>query len=126
MYALVAGIGIFALNTAAIAFYWYASMFWFDMLMHTLGGVFVALLGGALFTRTFRTLGWREIMITNLLFIFIIGLGWEFYEYIVQFWIKGINLASISDSISDVICDMTGGILGTYFVILIKRRYNRE
>lgn len=124
-YAASVGIGVLLLNSVANAFYWYVSIPWFDMFMHTLGGVFVALLGGAFLARRLVELTPRELFITVALFVFIIGLGWEYYEYIVQFYIKNVHLADVSDSISDLICDMIGGSIGSLFVIRAQKRYNR-
>ena len=123
--AAALGIIIMLVNALANAFYWYVSIPWFDMLMHTIGGVFVAVLGAALLVRHIRLLPKRELFITLALFVFVIGLVWEYYEYVVQFFIKGVQLAAISDSISDIICDMAGGMIGSIFVIWIKKRYNK-
>jgi len=122
--ASIFGIGIFLINAAASAFYWYVTMPWFDMMMHILGGVFVALLGASFFFSRIRMLPTYELFVTVLLFVFIIGLAWEYYEYIVQFYVKGVQLAHLTDSISDIICDVVGGSIGTCFVILLKKRYN--
>ena len=54
------------------------------------------------------------------------GLAWEYYEYVVQFYIKNVHLADVPDSIGDLSADMLGGILGTSFVIAYKKRYNKR
>ncbi|MBY0328670.1 hypothetical protein K2Q02_01070 [Patescibacteria group bacterium] len=115
------------LNTLATMFYWYVSIPWYDMMMHTLGGVFLVVFIAALFTRRVLRSSHVHSITTVLFVVLIIGLGWEFYEYIVQYSIKGsARLASIPDSISDMVCDMFGGILGVYFVLMLKRRYNKN
>lgn len=124
--AALVGIGLFVVNAVAVTFYWYVSILWFDMLMHTIGGVFVALLGAAVLWRHIKDLRGWDVFITLALFVFIIGLAWEYYEYVVQFFIKSVHLADISDSISDLICDMCGGMLGAIFVIVLQKRYNRR
>lgn len=116
------GIGIFLLNAFASVFYIYISTPWFDMLMHALGGVFIAITTAALLAK--RLYSKHERFIVLLLTVFIIGLGWEYYEYLVQFVIKSVDLAKIPDSVSDLICDMIGGTLGATFVILARKRYN--
>ena len=121
----ISGISLFVVNALAVVFYWYVSIGWFDMLMHTIGGLFVAFLGSAFLFKHIRKLGSRELFVTIGLFVFIIGLAWEYYEYIVQFYIKSVQLADVADSISDLICDMVGGTIGAIFVILIKKRYNQ-
>lgn len=123
--AAIVGILLLSMNWLANAFYWYVSIPPFDMYMHMLGGIFVVLIGSAFGLRHILGKRAKEVVIELLLFVFIVGLAWEYYEYLVQFYIKGVHLADISDSISDVICDMVGGILGTVFVLITKRRYNK-
>lgn len=40
---------IWLINTVASSFYWYSAMWWFDIPMHILGGLFLALIFGATF-----------------------------------------------------------------------------
>ncbi len=124
-YAALVGIGIFLINTLAHVFYWYVSIWWFDMLMHTIGGVFVAFVCSMITFKQIESLPFRELFIVIALMVFIVGLAWEYYEYVVQYYVRGVQLASIPDSVSDLICDMIGGSLGALFVIWTKKRYNR-
>ena len=94
------------------------------MVMHTLGGLVLAFLGGAIFSEHIKKLPSFEIVVTILLFVTIIGMGWEYYEYAIQHFIKTVRLADWSDSISDMLCDMIGGAIGVFFVLRIKRMYN--
>jgi hypothetical protein len=119
-------VALFLFNLLAYQFYWYVSIPWYDMVMHTAGGIFLALFLGAHFHKRLYVMETKEIIITILLGVFVIGLGWEYFEYMVQVIVKPIPFADFADSISDVICDMTGGIIGTYFVLQAKKRYNRE
>ncbi len=125
VYTALLGISILVINTLAHVLYWYASIWWFDMLMHTIGGVFVAFVGATYLFRRTQALTWGEYFITLALLVFIIGLAWEYYEYVVQYYVKGVQLASVADSVSDLICDMIGGSVGALFVIWTKKRYNR-
>jgi len=124
--AALVGISLFVVNALASTFYWYVTIPWFDMLMHAIGGVFVALLGGAFLRKQLRGISSYHMFINIALFVFIIGLAWEYYEYVVQYFIKHVQLADPADSISDLICDMLGGIVGAGFVILLNTKYNRS
>lgn len=126
--AATTGIFLFVVNWIANTFYWYVSISWFDMLMHTIGGMFTVFVTAAFLyrSRQLQGLDSKELFITLALIAFIIGLGWEYYEYLVQFLIKSVQLASIPDSISDLICDMVGGVIASIFVIVMQRRYNRR
>lgn len=114
---------LFLFNLMANAFYWYTSIFGFDKIMHFFGGVFLAFLVCALRPRPLESPVGRSIIKVAFI-VFIIGLGWEFFEYGVQFLIKGVHLADPIDSVGDLIFDVVGGIIGTFFVILEKKRYN--
>lgn len=117
---------VFALHLLATVFYWYNSVSDFDKIMHTLGGVFIALLGAMLFWRYVSHLGRRDTVVALLLFVLIMGLAWEYYEYVIQFFVKHVHLADIDDSITDLIADMCGGVLGASFVLWSKKRYNTK
>lgn len=116
---------ILCLHLLANTFYWYVSIPWFDMLMHTLGGVFLAFFAATLAPKFLLKNFSLGNMLAILVVVFIVGLGWEAFEYIVQYVIKGsIRLAHIGDSISDMVCDMVGGVIGVYLVKRIQKRYN--
>lgn len=123
--AAITGITLLVVNALAVVFYWYDAIWWFDMPMHTVGGVLVVFVGAAFLFSRIKRLPVGELFITLALFVFIVGLAWEYYEYVVQFYIKSVHLADIADSISDLICDMVGGSIGALFVILLKKRYNQ-
>lgn len=123
--AAILGSILFTFNFMANKFYWYTSIAPFDMYMHTLGGMFVVIVGAAFLSKDTIFADNRKLFIILSLFVFIIGLGWEYYEYVVQFYVKGVHLADLNDSISDLLCDMLGSILGFFFVIIFKKRYNK-
>lgn len=121
--AVLIGI-IFVLHKAATFFYWYSSIDQFDMLMHTLGGVFIAVWGSALLyplLKDQKPILWL-IILTALTIV--IGFLWEVFEFSVQGLMQVETLANIPDSLSDMVFDMMGGILGTLFAIYRTKRYN--
>jgi hypothetical protein len=115
---------IWAINSLANMFYWYSAMWWFDIPMHILGGAFLALLLGAIFFKKLISLNKKEITITILLGVVIVGAGWEVFEYVVQHMIKGLPLANFPDSIKDMLMDIIGGFLASFFVLKAVKRYN--
>lgn len=119
-------VGIFLLNLIANALYWYTAIAWFDMVMHTLGGIFLGFgVASFLFDR-FRNKKDLSVFLIIAAIVLVVGLGWEGYEYLVQFLVKGVHLADIPDSISDLYCDITGGAIASLFVLFDKRRYNES
>lgn len=125
IFSAILGSILFTFNFIANKFYWYTSITPFDMYMHTLGGIFVAVVAGAFLSKDTIFADNKKLFIILSLFVFIVGLGWEYYEYIVQFYIKGVHLADLNDSISDLLCDMLGGVIGFFFVLIFKKRYNK-
>jgi hypothetical protein len=115
---------IWCINMLANAFYWYSAMWWFDIPMHVLGGVFLALVAGALWFDRLVRLAPHDALVILLLFVVIVGLGWECFEYGVQALIKGKQLAHVPDSIKDLLMDTIGGTIGAYFVLRTVKRYN--
>jgi len=115
---------IWAINSLANMFYWYSAIWWFDIPMHILGGAFLALLLGAIFFKKLISLNKKEIIITVLLGVVIVGAGWEVFEYVVQHLIKGLPLANFPDSIKDMLMDIIGGFLASFFVLRAIKRYN--
>lgn len=116
---------IWLVNTAANHFYWYSAMWWFDIPMHIIGGMFLGLFAGALFFKKIRGLSNKEVLVIILLFVLIVGLSWELFEYVVQAFIKGATLASVPDSIKDMVMDLLGGLFTSFFVLRAIKRYNR-
>jgi hypothetical protein len=116
---------IWLVHTLANTFYWYSAIWWFDIPMHILGGMFLAFAAGALFFKVLLPLDFKERIVIILLFVLIAGLGWELFEYFVQNFIKGDQLASFPDSVKDMMMDLFGGIVASYFVLRALKRYNK-
>lgn len=117
---------VWLVNALANRFFWYSAMWWFDIPMHIMGGIFLGFGAGALCFRRIMKLSPHDAFVTLLLFVLVFGIGWEFFEYIVQAIIKGgPQLANIPDSIKDVFMDIVGGTLASFFVLRTIRRYNR-
>ena len=125
IYSALLAIGIFFLNKIANSFYWYSAMPQFDMVMHTLGGIFIAIWSGALIFESFRDtkpVVWIIVLCASVL---IVGFLWEVFEFSVQGIVHLETLANIPDSISDMVCDLFGGVIGSIFVIIKIKSYNK-
>jgi VanZ family protein len=106
--ALLAG-----LNLVGIAFYFYWTLWWFDILMHFLagfsGGLFAIwfVFYAGLFSKRAPTI--LEAIFVSLLAIAIVGVVWEIFEYL-----NGITLSTQSYSLDvtyDIIADLVGAIV---------------
>jgi type IV secretory pathway TrbL component len=126
-YACALVVFIWIINTLANKFYWYSAMWYFDIPMHIMGGIFLGLLFGAIFFKKLLILDTRDSLVIILLSVLIVGLGWEFFEYTVQAFLKGsLQIANLPDSIKDMAMDMLGGSLASIFVLKAVKRYNRQ
>ncbi|QQR49894.1 hypothetical protein IPF86_02260 [Candidatus Nomurabacteria bacterium] len=112
---------IFLTNLIASVFYWYISMWWFDMPMHFLGGVWLALFGYWLLLVIFerKHLAISDIRsiptIRLMLFVLILGISWEFFEFVVSHT-TGAMLGNTVDSLSDICFDLAGGLVGLLYL----------
>jgi hypothetical protein len=113
---------VFGLNILAHFFFWYNSIWWFDMLMHFLGGLFLAVLALTLFWNiVHREKLWLQFLFV-ILFVLFVGLVWEVYEFGVQGFLQVTGIADIPDSISDLVFDVLGGVFG--FLLLRQKVKN--
>lgn len=97
---------IFLLNFIASKFYWYSTIWYFDMPMHFLGGIWLGLVFSYIFLSCALTL--RTILFI-ILGVLIVGLGWETFELIFVNYIA-VNPFNLVDTISDVCFDLAGGL----------------
>lgn len=115
------GLVIGLLHALAINLYLYWELWWLDMLMHFLGGFWVALLGFwiiAFFDRV-EEFSKKQILIVSVVFTLVIGLLWELFE-------AGAGLSFVGrdawgDTILDIIFDIVGGLTAGYYIF---KRYS--
>jgi len=121
---LVGGIGLIIalLHLLAINFFLYWDLMWFDLIMHFLGGVWVALLGFwimAFFTRA-EEFSTRSIIYVSVFFTLGIGVLWEIFE--AGAGISFVGKDMWGDTLSDLALDIVGGLVSGFY---ISKRYNK-
>lgn len=127
-------IGVFigfiaVLNYYAYQFHWYWEFWWFDIIMHTLGGVWVGSM--ALWYYYFRKIPPTGIFVPRKSFVFalslasisVIGVGWELFEFSVDTFIT-LSRHDPVDTASDLFFDAVGSILavGIFFLVYNKSK----
>lgn len=122
---LVLIVGIFVINSLAMRFHWYSIVWWFDMPMHALGGMWVAL--ASLFIYRYKHTTTEDIFRPKMIFVIalisvlVIGVLWEFFEFGMEA-VGTVDLANPIDSLSDICFDLAGGVVGAlYFVSRYER-----
>ncbi|MES2023802.1 MAG: hypothetical protein V4439_03905 [Patescibacteria group bacterium] len=102
---------IFGMNFVANKFYWYSSIWYFDMPMHFLGGAWLSFALIWLFPP--KEMSFKYIF-KVLLGVLLVGLGWEIFEILVNhFTIQ--NLFNVLDTSSDICFDLGGGSLALLY-----------
>jgi len=116
--AIICLIAVFLLNLVGMYFNWY-EFFWFDMVLHYLGGFFIALL----FYHYLRPHFLPNVKLHNFLVlvgaVMFIGVVWEFFEYILNqtareaaqaaFGLRVDFMGDMNDTMTDLLMDMLGG-----------------
>jgi hypothetical protein len=118
--ALILVLMIGVINVVASYFHWYWSIWWFDMPVHFMGGVFVAMLTiYILYKRIGVSMASKQnlkVLLIILAGTFVFGFLWEIFEFFVQGGLNG-NLANVTDSVSDMCFDLAGGIFASIMYI---------
>ncbi|MEK7530400.1 MAG: hypothetical protein AAB573_00875 [Patescibacteria group bacterium] len=96
---LVASVVILAMHLAAFEYYLYWRFWWYDLIMHAMGGVIIASIALVFGVQSYA----RPVALAV-----VVGCAWEIMEYMAGIRI-GKNYAF--DTVLDVIADMSGAIL---------------
>lgn len=115
---------IATLNFYAYQFHWYWKFWWFDMIMHTLGGIWVG--SFSLWYCFFRKDSAEETLLPlkihifyiSLATAFIVGAGWELFEFSVDTFIT-LSRHDPIDTASDLFFDVVGGTLAVIIFFLV-------
>lgn len=103
---------ILILNTMAMKFHWYFTIWWFDMPMHFLGGFWLGLL-------IFWLLKIKEISLPEIIKIIIgflvIAFGWEIFEISIDKIITK-NPFNTLDTISDIFFGLSGVLFSLWYL----------
>lgn len=117
---------VLGLHFLATLNYWYWVYTWFDIPMHFLGGFWLAMVYFWLNAKVeilnpeFSKLPkWSANLLFALSFIILIGVFWEFYEFIFDFFNGRMFQGSSVDTMGDLFFDLVGGV--TAFTIFYKK-----
>lgn len=104
---------IFLANAVANKFYWYSSIWYFDIFMHFLGGFWVGIL--ALYVVRAKEIS-PTLLGKIISAVLIIGLGWEIFEIVVDRVISR-NAFNALDSSADIFFDCAGGVAAVFYYL---------
>lgn len=110
---------LFAIGVAdfvANSLYLYWTVWWFDMVMHFSSGFCVGM-ATVLLWQYFvdKNVKFDRAIKIALLSVFAVGIAWEVFESYFQIMLISDGMPYITDTISDLILDVTGGLLGSIY-----------
>lgn len=113
-FLLLSVIGI--LDRVAHSWYLYWTVWWFDMVMHFSAGFCVAMASVWLWQYFFdKKISLAKSVFVSLIFVSIVGLLWEIFETHFEIELISDGYRYFTDTISDLILDVCGGILGSIY-----------
>lgn len=104
---------IFLLNSMANWFYWYSTIWYFDMIMHFLGGFWLGLSFFLFFGSPELSL---KLVGKVVVWVLVIGIGWELFELLFYNQIAQ-NPFNMADTFSDIFFDLAGGLSATLYFL---------
>lgn len=124
---------VFALHLPAVLSDWYFYFWWYDVLMHTLGGVAMGFLGFWVwdFLREGKFIGSVKELVLSMFFVLgfvaLVGIGWEWSEGMVDALLLprlGLTDAQLGliDTMLDLYFDLVGGALAWTVVRVFEER----
>lgn len=109
---ILIGVGDFVAN----ALYLYWTVWWADMIMHFSAGFCVAM-AGIVFWQFFldKNISFKKAVAVAFMFTITVGLMWEIFETYFEIAMTSDGYSYVTDTISDLILDVSGGILGAIY-----------
>lgn len=109
-------------HVLAMSLYLYWQVWWLDIPVHVLGGVVVVF---GFFTardlrlpQVYRLLTWYGMLCG----VLIVAIGWEVFQYLITDTLKP---DYVIDTLTDIVCGLTGGVIGWYMARRIDSLINR-
>ena len=102
---------------------WYYSIFWLDMLMHFLGGFWVALFIAFLLSYKKETSPdfSLKFFIKIIGGVLLVGILWELFEVSINS-ISVKETFDVADTLSDLFFDIVGSIIALFYIRIKRKR----
>jgi hypothetical protein len=84
---------------------------WLDIPMHFLGGFFAALFVVAFFGAGIEKMTFIQKMVFITGAAMIVGVGWEWFEWVIDTFIKTNFMGNRNDTLFDLVMDLAGGLV---------------
>lgn len=124
IYLLILIVVIAILNMLAVSFSWYWRIWWLDMPMHFLGGLWVGLTSIWIFYNKDTAVNCNEnkrnyshIFFISIASVLLVGILWEIFEFGVNANVSFSIQNSLSDTLSDLFFDLLGAVFSSIYYI---------
>lgn len=107
---------IFILNEIAAVNHLYWVYWWYDIMMHFLGGFLIGGLSAWGARRFDETMTFSRVVVVVLVAVALVGVGWEVFEYLTG------QYAGQPGIVADTILDLVMDVLGALFAVVLFRR----
>jgi hypothetical protein len=117
---------VLSAHLIALEFSLYFKFLWFDIPMHFVGGVFVGALFVYLFSKfykcEYKNSFYEKVILYAMIMGFsaLIGVFWEFYEFIISKTLSVVLQPSVFDTMKDLFFDVFGGLVVSLFFVRTK------
>lgn len=112
IFTLIIGIQLFVTHVIATELYLYWSVWWMDIVMHLLGGIWLACAWRSLIDFEYLSEKWWSVkfMVPILFFLMIL---WEVFGIYVE---QGFKAGYVTDTVGDLLCGIVGAVVGYYLL----------
>jgi succinate dehydrogenase hydrophobic anchor subunit len=115
-------------NAAAVYWHLYFYLWWLDIPMHVLGGLWVALFALAWYYRSpypkQKESSPLFVMMFAVAVTMVVGVGWELFELSAQTFIERADVHDLADTLGDLVNDFIGAVLA--ISVFVRMGYNRK
>ena len=124
---------ILSVHTLATVRYWYWTIWWFDIPMHFFGGFWAAVVFVWFINKYFPQISQLHNFLSSLIailsFVALIGVLWEFAEFLFDVFISSGGYAKIvqqdaADTLGDLLFDLLGGLTVAVIFLTGKNKAN--
>ena len=121
---------ILAVHVTAIFYGWYTSLWWWvDVVLHTAGGAWIALVffyAEQRYKLDFQRMSPLFVIVLALGFVMLAGVAWEWFEYGFDYFfvkekIEWRAQRGLPDTMGDLFADFAGGLLVSLYVVWKKK-----
>lgn len=127
IFSFVLVLTIAVLNKLGVVNHLYWKLWWYDILMHFLGGLWIGLASLWIywFSGYFKTpkKDWETVFVVSILSVFVIGVGWEIFEFFIE-----IDFSNnyVGDTTLDMIMDLIGSFVAGFIFIFGNKNGNQQ